>query len=508
MSQYIESLSVVGRYPERRRRRLIPRKVWLQYALLLAFYGTFFTFWQLEPVPWNVHASSILLMAVCLYPIMSWRAKGSHGPPMFELICLAYALQFAIPVYLQPNELMIQDKLVLISWSDVQKSQLLTTLGVCALVIAYTITARSRFSMMCPKLDLPLDPRKRNMFLKFAVSVGVGLAFMQAIGRAPDNSGPLGAIVRVLTNQLNLAIILLAYEIYRERHRNKRTMLMLYGLTAVAFLLGLSSGMLEGALIPLALLFIVRWDSTRKLAWRYLIIAAALFLLLNPIKIQYRAQAWFGDENMSLPARIGLWVDLAKDNLTGELEQPGTGGPAGFVQRATSRFDLLHRFAYIGQMTPEVVPFYEGETYAYLVYGWIPRIIWPNKPEASDASRQMDLDYGFLYDVPGQSASIGIGQLPEAWVNFGAPGILIVMILQGIFFALLRGMLTGPRSEGGQAIYLSIMVSFLNGIGSVAVVFFTSLFQNTFANALVLRPFAKSFKARRTDTPGRRVFPS
>ena len=496
MSQYVESLPVLERYREKRRSRLIPKKVWVQYVLLLALYGLFFTFWQLEPVPWNVHLSSILLMAVCLYPIMSWRAKGSHGPPMFELICLAYALQFAVPVYLQPNEIMILDKLVLISWSDIQTSLLLTTLGVSLMVIAYVVTTKSRVSSLAPRLDLPMDPRKRSMFLKFAISVGLGLAFMQAIGRAPDNSGPLGAIVRVLINQLNLAIILLAYQIYRERHRNKRTLLMLYALTAVASLLGLSSGMLEGALIPLALLFIVRWDSTRKLAWRYLILAAAIFLVLNPIKIQYRAQAWFGDENMSLPARISLWVDLAKDNLTGELEQPVTSGTSGFIQRATSRFDLLHRFAYIGQMTPDVVPFYEGETYAYLVYGWIPRVIWPNKPEASDASRQMDIDYGFLYDVPGQSASIGIGQLPEAWVNFGVPGIVVVLVLQGIFFALLRGLLTGPRSEGGQAIYLSIMVSFLNGIGSVAVVFFASLFQNTFANALVLRPFAKSFKAR------------
>lgn len=473
----------------------MPKRVWVQYTLLLAFYGLFFSFWQLEPVPWNVHLSSVLLVAICLYPIISWRANGSHGPPMFELICIAYALQFALPVYLQPNEIWVRDKFVIINWSDVQTSLLLTTLGVSSMVLAYVVTTKLKISSRLPKLDLPLDPRKRTTFLRFAISVGVGLAIMQAIGRAPDNSGPLGAFVRVLTNQLNLAIILLAYEVYRHNRRGKRTLLMLYALTGIAFLLGLSSGMVESAIIPFALLFIVRWDSTRKFAWRYLIVAAALFLVLNPIKIQYRAQAWFGDENMSLPARIGLWVDLATDNLTGQLESSTPSG-GGFIQNATSRFDLLHRFAYIGQMTPESVPFYNGDTYTYLLYGWIPRILWPGKPEASDASRQMDIDYGFLYDIPGQSASIGIGQLPEAWVNFGAPGIIVVLMLQGIFFALLRGMLTGPRSEGGQAIYLSIMVSFLNGIGSVVVVFFTSLIQNTVAYALVLRPFAMGFRAK------------
>ena len=85
--------------------------------------------------------------------------------------------------------------------------------------------------------------------------------------------------------------------------------------------------------------------------------------------------------------------------------------------------------------------------------------------------------------------------LPESWANFGLAGVIAVMMLQGGLLAALNLMLNGPRSEGGAAIYLSLTVTFLNGIGTTFVLLFTSLLQNVIANALLLRPFAKSLTA-------------
>src|ERR1700682_1192506 len=116
ITQSIESLPAFGRKTGRRRSLSPTQRPWGHYAALVALYALVFSFWQLEPVPWTVHLASILLMAVCLLPITIWRSKGSQGPPMFELICLAYALQFAMPIYLQPNELMILDRPVSVSW--------------------------------------------------------------------------------------------------------------------------------------------------------------------------------------------------------------------------------------------------------------------------------------------------------------------------------------------------------------------------------------------------------
>lgn len=50
-----------------------------------------------------------------------------------------------------------------------------------------------------------------------------------------------------------------------------------------------------------------------------------------------------------------------------------------------------------------------------------------------------------------------------------------VMVLQGAVFSVLNGVLDEPRSEGGWAIYLAVMISFLNGIDSAASVCFGAL---------------------------------
>lgn len=116
------------------------------------------------------------------------------------------------------------------------------------------------------------------------------------------------------------------------------------------------------------------------------------------------------------------------------------------VQFALARFDLVHKFAYVQEITPAIKPYYYGSTYSYFLYAWIPRLLWPAKPSAAQANEQLDVDYRLK--APEQGSTIGIGQLPEAYVNFGLLGIILVMSIQGFVFALLDSSLNGPRSEG------------------------------------------------------------
>jgi hypothetical protein len=187
------------------------------------------------------------------------------------------------------------------------------------------------------------------------------------------------------------------------------------------------------------------------------------------------------------------------------MDSGQTGSSAGIIQETTSRFDLLHRFAYVGDLTPSKVPFYNGSTYSYFFLGWVPRRVWPNKPSATDSSHQLDVDYELLYDFQAyeNGANIGIGLLPEAWVNFSWLGVLFIMLLQGILLSAINHALNSPRSEGGRAIYLSVMILSLNGIGTTFALLFTSLFQNVIANSILLRLFAKGFKASsKSSLPG------
>ena len=74
-----------------------------------------------------------------------------------------------------------------------------------------------------------------------------------------------------------------------------------------------------------------------------------------------------------------------------------------------ARFDLIHKFAYVRELTPRYLPYYEGVTYQYMLIGWIPRIFWPDKPVASDSNQVVDVDYGFKFRQQ-TGTNIGIGQ--------------------------------------------------------------------------------------------------
>jgi len=59
--------------------------------------------------------------------------------------------------------------------------------------------------------------------------------------------------------------------------------------------------------------------------------AVAGFLLLNSVKIAYRAQAWNGGTASSLSSRVTLWFDLAGGELTKVLD----GNLVSIVRAAT-----------------------------------------------------------------------------------------------------------------------------------------------------------------------------
>jgi hypothetical protein len=484
-------------------RRYRRNRALLGYASVLLLYFLLLSFWQVEPVPEAVHAASVLLVAICLLPITLWYARGGQGLPMFELICLSYALQFGSAIYTQPRHLIILSMPVYLSWDSVLRALLLTILGMVSLILGYYASKSKLISERLPQIDLPLHPKRRTYFLIGAFAVGSGIMLLQVLALAPSGSGPLGAIMRLLANQLNIVIILLAYQVYGDSQKHLIRTLSLYTCVGIAVLLGLATGFLEGALVPLLILLIVRWHIVRKVPWRILFASALLFVLLNPVKSAYRVQAWYGESNLGLVDRITLWFDLSGEAVRDIVAGDQLGEIENLARQALARFDLIHKFAYVQDLTPAFVPYYEGSTYEYLLFGWIPRFLWPDKPVASDVNSRLDVDYGLLEPEQISGTTIGIGQLPEAYANFGPPGIIIVLLLQGISFAMLDTVLNGKRSDGGRAIYLAVMISFLNGIGSSTAIFFGALLQNAVANVALLRLFATGFKSKPSEeAPG------
>ncbi len=489
MNNVVSARPIVHSRPRRARR--VNRSRLSAYLLIVGAYALLFAFWQVEPVPISVHLLATLLFAICLVPLFRWYERGATGVPVIELIVFSYAAQFSMPVFTQPNVIIIFSQPFYISWSHIEAVLLLTILGVIALIGSYALSKRLPFVAALPKLDLPLDdPAKRQTYIVGAIIVGGAISLAQTMGWL--TGGATGSILSLLSRQMQVAIVLLAYSHFRHERVVPAQAPLLYGALAMSFLTGLLSGLLENALLPLVLITLVYWHVRRRPPWHWLIIGALLYLVLNPAKFAYRSIVWYGASETTAAERVSLWSDLAAESATNLLNRSNASQSEAVLYGALARFDLVHKFAYVYHLTPDYISFYNGQTYTYFAYAWIPRFLWPDKPTVN-ANEQIDVDY--MLKQPGSNTSIGIGQLPEAYINFGIAGIILVMAAQGFIFALLDSSLNGPRSDGGRAIYLSVMVYFLNGIGSAAAVLFGALFQQILTNALILRLFASGWRA-------------
>ena len=470
------------------------------YFVAVLGYALVFSNWQVEPLPGGIHALGVLIFATSLIPMTLWAARKQRSLPMFELIVLSYALQYSMPLYTQTNGLIILNQFVPVSWQALSQALVLVEVGLVAFIAGYYLFLRSPLAAAAPRLDLPFNEQRRMTYVYGSFLLGGAVMLLSAAGVAILQTAALGALTRLLASQFNIALIVLAYQVYEQPRAPQSQRVLLYAALLFAFLIGLSTGLIENAFIPLVSVFVVQWQVHRRLPWHWLVVAAALFVVLNPAKFAFRSLVWFGGANYSLGDRIGLWSDLAAESAGNLLQPTFAGDRQDAVLGALSRFDLVHKFAYVRTMTPQVVPYYQGSTYAYFLVAWIPRAIWPDKPTATGgANDRMDVDYQFKYE--GQATSIGIGLLPEAYANFGAMAVVLIMAVQGAVLGLLSAMLNRKVSDGGRAIYLSLGVYLLNGIGTSASVMFGAILQQVLASAVILRPFTIGWRATPEPAP-------
>lgn len=463
---------------------------WFGYCLCIALYAFVFSLWQIEPVPLNVQIIDTAVAALCIFPIALWKARGSREIPAFELICIAYLLAFASPLYLQKNQILIASQLEKFSWEEMNHTLELVFIGMLAFLTGYYLIFQSKVHVRALQIDLPMHPNKRHNFLKVALIVGLPLVVLSGINVINLSAGPLASFLTTFRNLVYVAIVLLSYRVMRGQE-NSLWKVVLYCAVALSALFGLATGMLEAAIVPLLLLVIVWWNVSRRVPIALLVGGLCFFVILNSVKMSYRSQTWAQKANVGVVDRFGVWVDLLEGN--GGASGKGSSFEDTF-RSSMSRFDLLHQFVRVQQLTPSTIPFYEGRSYGFLIYGWIPRFLWPDKPGAQDANDIFGVDYGLLTAEQTSSTMIGIGHLPEAYANYGVWGIAFIMALQGMFLAAVGKMLNGPYSEGGKAIYLSVMVFFLNGIGSATASLFMSIPLTIIISGIILRFFALGWR--------------
>jgi hypothetical protein len=460
--------------------------IYLTSFLLVAFCVLFIS--DLYGLPLLQSLLATVLFYVCLYPTVRYFGLRESGLPFLPVLGLSYAVQFALPIFTREPSIQLVNGIAVMSDSDTITALLLSIIGVSALEIGYYLVRTDAFTRTVPCLDLHLNERKAVGFsITALILIPLIISFKDLL---PEQiAQQVSSMFTLLQSQVLVAIAILSWVVYSGRgawwHR-----VLLYGSVCFFSMRGISSGFVEQATVPLIVLFVTKWLYDRRLPIYSIVLFVALILFLSPAKMQFRQTAWIGStaeaqEDESSLEKAALWVGEASEYWRDSLA--GRRDIASSTAAVSSRTDLIHQFVLICSQTPSVIPYQYGSTYEYFLTAFIPRIIWPDKPEAGGANSFFAVSYGLTTIAGARRSTFGMSLLGESYINFGLYGVVSIMMLQGLILGFLQHVFAERASgAGGQAIFLAFFVFFLNGVGTSAEIFFGNIVQNLICSCVLL----------------------
>jgi hypothetical protein len=274
--------------------------------------------------------------------------------------------------------------------------------------------------------DLPFHRPLHTIAIGFAA--GLVYLFRQ------DWFAFLGAVASPLSRMATVAVCLLAllphWYLGIKRHIHWILLAITTFLLVIANLKSGSKAYIMFAFFPLVWAMIARKELRRNLIYAGLALILVYTGLVAPTiaetRIRERGEKrtdyqvlWNAAQDAS-PLFSGKWeLDFYGKEFEKYLNRMFDPTPAAFLVQEIE----LRGFQY-------------GETMKYALYAFIPRILWPEKPNVSRGA-WFTAYLGFSPREEESTTSTGITAVGELYWNFGVPGVLIGMFFIGALFGVL-----------------------------------------------------------------------
>lgn len=254
---------------------------------------------------------------------------------------------------------------------------------------------------------------------------------------------------------------------------------------------------LDGLISPFALLILfvslsILMTKSNKF---FIAVLVALFLwfysIFGTIKFSYRNEVWFSGTSSTLVQKVQLISTLyreAKLNKSTPLIEDYKG-KEHFLWRFSYQMSAL---SMVLEMTPQTVPYWNGDSYAPLLSKFVPRFMWPDKPQEN-----MGYRFGTTYNIINRwntRTSMNTPILAELYMNFGFTGLYLGSALLGLLYFLLSSWfntktVSFPSRVTGMAIIFPLMIWESN-----FSLVFGNLILITFVFFLIYRAIDRYFK--------------
>lgn len=383
-----------------------------------------------------------LITAAAVLPSALWLRAGAPGIPVLPAAAAFHYLYYAVPI-LRENT-----NGITYAPSEVLRAAATVALFLFAATATWrlTIGAAGRCKQHA---SAGIAPGYQMVRVVFA-GLLIGIVFQLAV-----ISGWLSSLGSFFGVVREVALAVASIACYIMGHARARGLLRgQYWAGAVAaigalILLSWSSLFLVGGL-EFALAAVLGYSVTAiRIPWVALSPVVALVFVLHAGKAEMRDRYW----PEGYAQDVSVWQ---MPSFMGEWLADGVGAIAsgGTQQDVIDRASLLYMLLNVQRLTPDTIPYLDGETYALLPTYLVPRFLDPDKTFSQAGLALLNIRYGIQTREGVATTTIGWGIISEAFANFGYVGVLGV----GILFGALTGWFT-RWSAGAPPLSLPALLS-------------------------------------------------
>jgi hypothetical protein len=314
--------------------------------------------------------------------------------------------------------------------SDIAQGQLVVLVGLLTMLAGYAIPFGRLVPIPRPRRDWSYPSTLVVALITIPLGWIIYLTSQYGILPQRVGSGFIGAFSN--STYFGIALLMLSYLRYRSYAALLLMGLLIPPTMAFNYLTG-SKGLFFAPIAVSIIAFIV---VMRRIRLRWILAAFVAMSLFYPIG-EFQRQVILQGNTRTAAWALRQPVEVASKTVRFVGGQDF--GPMLWKGVASTmvRFDGLGIAAVIVRDCPSRVPYQGGWTLAQIPLSYIPRLVWKNKPHMTSGGWVTEKFAG----GPGIHSSTGSTWVGELWFNFGWVGVVIGMLVIGIFFRTLHEVL-------------------------------------------------------------------
>ena len=447
-----------------------------------------------------LHAAlSCFLLWMPWFAYCRWQKRSEPVAPLFCVVGAAHWMSFGSLLFWGGRP---SDPIYRVPFTDATLTAvlLMACLGVLSLRMGMRVPFRLVRSGRLP--DFIDEPRTwhyiHGVLMVCAVAALIPDGTMGALGG-------LRAAMEILRSVVPHTIFAILMRRYLLGEASRHDRIAMFSYLAMRLILGVAAGWL-GSAVSLGVVGIVVYISVRKrLPGKALLVIIPIVLFLQAGKEAFRQVYWLSGRTGTTTEKVMFWVEQSVNVWGRALSGSSNGDTSALLTQSFQRVSLLDQAGNVYNKTPHEVPYQLGKTYSFLLITLIPRFVWPDKPSVNEANRFYQVAYGMTTEEDLDKVSIAVGFLVESFINFGWPGVVLVMFFMGMILGLFeRTMLGSGSGVLFNAIGMAILYMLIS-VESQAAQYIGGLAQQIGLTVVVLSPV---IRFRDAGAVGRRAVPA